>query len=107
MASRQGALDRDVGIAPKGKLLLQTFTPARNGTFVCLNAFQAEFLGAKAGLVQAKYGYPALLQLIKPMLKDESVWRLVRERGYHPDFVEFCSQIRARFLDQGPPASHR
>jgi hypothetical protein len=76
-------------------------------TFVCLNAFQAEFLGAKAGLVQAKYGYPALLQLVEPMLKDELVWRLVSERGYHPDFVEFCSQVRTRFLAQGPLASQR
>jgi hypothetical protein len=63
-------------------------------TFVCFNAFQAEFLGAKAGLVHAKYGYPALRQLVAPMLKDELTWRLIRERGYHPDFVEFCSQIR-------------
>lgn len=65
-------------------------------SFVCLNAFQAEYLGMKAGLVRAKYGYPALLQLVEPMLRDELVWRLVSERGYHPDFVEFCAQIRSR-----------
>jgi hypothetical protein len=63
-------------------------------TFVCLNAFQAEFLGVKAGLVHAKFGYSALKQLIEPMLRDELVWRLVSERGYHPDFVRYCAQLR-------------
>ena len=76
-------------------------------TFVCLNAFQAEFLGAKAGLVPAKYGYPALRQVVEPMLKDELVWRLVRERGYHPDFVEFCSQVRDRLSEKGQLTSQR
>jgi hypothetical protein len=65
-------------------------------TFVCMNAFQAEFLGMKAGLVQARYAHSALQQLVDPMLGDELVWRLVRERGYHPDFVDFCAQIRHR-----------
>jgi len=69
-------------------------------TFVCFNAFQAEFLGAKAGLVPAKFGYPALRQLVEPMLKDELTWRLIRERGYHPDFVAFCAQVRSGFVDK-------
>jgi len=73
--------------------------------FVCMNAFQAEFLGVRAGLVQAKHGFPALRQLVGPMMKDELIWRLVRERGYHPDFVEFCSQVRSRLSDQAPLAS--
>jgi len=67
-------------------------------TFVCLNAFQAEFVGMKAGLVNARYGHLMLQQLVGPMLRDELVWRLVSERGYHPDFVDFCAQIRNRQL---------
>lgn len=63
-------------------------------TFVLLNALQATFLGWRSGLVDESYAEKTLVDVLKPLLSDDSFFALIEERGYHPEFSKYCRTLR-------------
>lgn len=59
-------------------------------TFVLLNALQATFLGWKGKLVDEAYAEKTLKDLLHPLLLNDFFFPLTQNRGYHPQFSEYC-----------------
>ena len=63
-------------------------------TFVLLNALQATFLGWKSKLVDEAYAEQTLKDLLHPLLPNDFFYSLIKNRGYHPKFSEYCDEKR-------------
>lgn len=61
-------------------------------TFMWLNILEMAFLGKKDGLLYNDYAEITLDQLIPILMRDQTAYRLVVNRAYHPDFVEYCKK---------------
>ncbi|HEX6901875.1 MAG TPA: hypothetical protein VF789_19295 [Thermoanaerobaculia bacterium] len=67
--------------------------------FVLLNNFNAFYQGAKHKLLDKTYEQATMHELLAPLLKDDDIYALSQNRGYHPAFREFCRTLRGRPSD--------
>ena len=73
--------------------------------FVWLEALQVTFYGFKVKMIDEVYARQALDQQLKIILKDSIVYDSVCERGFHPDFVKYCKEIKKQIdkIDEANP----
>lgn len=67
--------------------------------FVLLNNLNAFYQGAKHKLLDKTYEQAAMHELLAPLLKDDDIYSLSQNRGYHPAFREFCRTLRGSSSD--------
>jgi len=72
--------------------------------FIWLEALQVTFAALKGKLIDEKYANQALCQQLELVLKDDLVFWLVGNRGFDPDFVNYCTAIRRRIAPDKPIA---
>jgi hypothetical protein len=70
--------------------------------FVWLEAIQMTFLALRHGLIEESYGQQASRQQLEVILRDDLVYWLVINRGFHPAFAAYCTEIRQRVCPQKP-----
>ena len=73
--------------------------------FIWLEALQVTFAALKGKLIDEKYANQALRQQLELVLKDDLVYWLVANRGFDPDFVNYCTEIRTR-VAPGKPTTY-
>src|SRR5688572_1814212 len=59
--------------------------------FIWLEALQVTFAALKGKLIDERYANQALCQQLEIVLKDDLVYWLVVNRGFDPDFVDYCT----------------
>jgi hypothetical protein len=70
--------------------------------FIWLEALQATYLGGHHGVLDANCVDRAIRQQLELILKDDLVYWLVVNRGFHPAFIACCSVIRAKVAPDRP-----
>jgi hypothetical protein len=70
--------------------------------FIWLEALQVTFAALKGKLIDERYANQALCQQLEIVLKDDLVYWLVANRGFDPDFVEYCTRVRERVAPSKP-----
>jgi hypothetical protein len=65
-------------------------------SFIWLEALQETFMALKHNMIDERYAEQALQQQLRIILKDADVYWLVCNRGFDPDFVDYCTDTRAR-----------
>ena len=64
--------------------------------FVMLNQMEIHFRYLKENRIHDKYANKVLIDLLGSLLKNEEVLKLVKSRGYDPEFVEYCEGLSPR-----------
>lgn len=62
--------------------------------FIWLEALQVTFAALKGKLIDERYANQALCQQLEVVLKDDLVYWLLVNRGFDPDFVDYCTRVR-------------
>ncbi|MCY2989413.1 MAG: hypothetical protein NTY19_16290, partial [Planctomycetota bacterium] len=70
--------------------------------FIWLEALQVTFAALKGKLIDERYANQALSQQLEVVLQDDLVFWLVGNRGFDPDFVNYCTAIRRRIAPGKP-----
>lgn len=60
------------------------------------------FFALKHGMIEESYGRQACRQQLEVILRDDLVYWLVVDRGFHPDFADYCTQIRREICSEKP-----
>jgi len=71
--------------------------------FTLLNVQQLLYFEAKAGRFSATYQDVSAKQVLDRILANEHIHMLLRDRGYSPEFVQYCEE-RIEKCNQGPTA---
>jgi len=64
--------------------------------FVMLNQIEVQFRYLRENRINNKYGNKVMSDLLIPLVKNEDVLRLLKTRGYDPEFVEYCESLSSK-----------
>lgn len=64
--------------------------------FVWLCTLQNVYLSFESSMLDKDYGKKTLEEQLNIILKDDLVWDILLNRGFHPKFIKYCEPIRAK-----------
>lgn len=70
--------------------------------FIWLEALQVSFVALKSRMIDERYAKQALRQQLEIIIKDDLVYWLVANRGFDPEFVKYCTEIRQQVAPDKP-----
>ena len=62
--------------------------------FFWLSTLSMNFLAKQEGMFDDEYAKKALTEQLEIILKDDDIWFLLCNRGFHPSFIDYCKPIR-------------